>query len=221
MSIFRKSKTEEVSPETIHVSTPPMPPCEPPRESPKKELPDPPFNATVARSYAHWKEEEAIKTIRDKIWREITDEVKKGGVSTIVTLPVHPRPSIFSYTEVERACQLLSKYLFKIVKVMAEDFVKNGYQMTITNDIYSEKYCAEASRKVGVYVNNAHDLDTIRIEVSWEESESVQEPYLKTIDYSGALIKKMGKDNTEYYIRPKRVTIKTKGELENGDKSDG
>lgn len=216
MSIFRKSKTEEVSPETIHVSTPPMPPC----ELPKKELPEPPFNATAARSYANWKREDAIETIRDKIWREIADEVKKGGVSTIVTLPVHPRPSIFSYTDVERACQLLSKYLFNIVKVMAEDFVKNGYQMTVTNDIYSEKYCAMASKKVGVYVNNAHDLDTIRIEISWEEPESAQEPYLKTIDYSGALIKKMDKDNTEYYIRPKKVVVKTKGELENGDKSD-
>lgn len=216
MSIFKKSKTEEVSPETIHVSTPPMPPC----ESPKKELPEPPFNATAARSYANWKREDAIETIRDKIWREIADEVKKGGVSTIVTLPVHPRPSIFSYTDVERACQLLSKYLFNIVKVMAEDFVKNGYQMTITNDIYSEKYCAEASKKVGVYINSAHDLDTIRIEISWEEPESVQEPYLKIIDYSGALIKKMDKDNTEYYIRPKRIVVKTKGELENGDKSD-
>lgn len=63
MSIFRKSKTEEVSPETIHVSTPPMPPC----ESPKKELPEPPFNATAARSYANWKREDAVKTIRDKI----------------------------------------------------------------------------------------------------------------------------------------------------------
>lgn len=216
MSIFRKSKTEEVSPEAIHVSTPPMPPC----ESPKKELPEPPFNATAARSYANWKREDAVKTIRDKIWREIADEVKKGGVSTIVTLPVHPRPSIFSYTDVERACQLLSKYLFNIVKVMAEDFVKNGYQMTVTNDVYSEEYCAMASKRVGVYVNNAHDLDTIRIEISWEEPESAQEPYLKTIDYSGALIKKMDKDNTEYYIRPKRVVVKTKGELENGDKSD-
>lgn len=216
MSIFRKSKKEEVSPETIHVSTPPMPPC----ESPKKELPEPPFNATAARSYANWKREDAVKTIRDKIWREITDEVKRGGVSTFVTLPVHPRPSMFSYTEVERACQLLSKYLFNIVKVMAEDFVKNGYQMTVTNDVYSEKYCAMASKKVGVYVNNAHDLDTIRIEISWEEPESAQEPYLKTIDYSGALIKRMDKDNTEHYIRPKKVVVKTKGELENGDKSD-
>lgn len=217
MSIFKKSKSEEVSPETIHTLTPPMPPC----ESPKKELPEPPFNATAARSYANWKREDAVKTIRDKIWREIADEAKRGGVSTIVTLPVHPRPSMFSYTEVERACQLLSKYLFNIVKVMAEDFVKNGYQMTVTNDVYSEKYCAAASRKVGIYVNNTHDLDTIRIEISWEEPEGVQEPCLKTIDYSGALIKKMDKDNTEYYIRPKRVVIKTKGELENGDKSDG
>ena len=216
MSIFRKSKTEEVSPETIYVSTPPMPPCEPP----KKELPEPPFNATAARSYANWKREDAVKTIRDKIWREIADEVKRGGVSTFVTLPVHPRPSMFSYTDVERACQLLSKYLFNIVKVMAEDFVKNGYQVTVTNDVYSEKYCAMASKRVGVYVNNAHDLDTIRIEISWEEPESVQEPCLKTIDYSGALIKKMDKDNTEYYIRPKKVVVKTKGELENGDKSD-
>lgn len=216
MSIFRKSKTEEVSPETIHVSTPPMPPC----ESPKKELPEPPFNATAARSYANWKREDAIETIRDKIWREIADEVKKGGVSTIVTLPVHPRPSIFSYTDVERACQLLSKYLFNIVKVMAEDFVKNGYQMTIINDIYSEKYCAAASKKMGIYVNNAHDLDTIRIEISWEEPESVREPYLKTIDYSGALIREMDEDNTERFRRPERVTIKTKGELENGNKSD-
>lgn len=216
MSIFRKPKTENVSPETIHVSTPPMPPC----EQPKKELPDPPFNATAARSCAQWKREDAVKTIRDKIWREIADEVKRGGVSTFVTLPVHPRPSMFSYTDVERACQLLSKYLFNIVKVMAEDFVKNGYQVTVTNDVYSEKYCAMASKKVGVYVNNAHDLDTIRIEISWEEPESVQEPCLKTIDYSGALIKKMDKDNTEYYIRPKKVVVKTKGELENGDKSD-
>lgn len=171
----------------------------------KKELPEPPFNATAARSYANWKREDAIETIRDKIWREIADEVKKGGVSTIVTLPVHPRPSIFSYTDVERACQLLSKYLFNIVKVMAEDFVKNGYQVTVTNDVYSEKYCAMASKRVGVYVDNAHDLDTIRIEISWEEPESVQEPCLKTIDYSGALIKKMDKDNIEYYIRPKKL----------------
>lgn len=217
MSIFRKSKTGDISPETIHASTPPMPPC----ETPKKELPEPPFNATVARSYAHWKEEEAINTIRDKIWREITDEVKNGGVSTLVTLPLHPRPSMFSYTEVERACLLLSKNLFEIVKVMAEDFVKNGYQMTITKDIYSDKYFDSATRKVGIYTKNSYDLDTIIIEISWGEPESVQEPYLKIIDHSGPLLRKMGKDNTEHFLRPEKITMKTKGELENGDKSDG
>lgn len=217
MSIFRKSKTGDISPETIHASTPPMPPC----ETPKKELPEPPFNATVARSYAHWKEEEAINTIRDKIWREITDEVKNGGVSTLVTLPLHPRPSMFSYTEVERACLLLSKNLFEIVKVMAEDFVKNGYQMTITKDIYSDKYFDSATRKVGIYTKNSYDLDIIIIEISWGEPESVQEPYLKIIDHSGPLLRKMGKDNTEHFLRPEKITMKTKGELENGDKSDG
>ena len=216
MSIFRKSKTEEVSPKTIHVSTPPMPPCEPP----KKELPEPPFNATTARSYANWKREDAIETIRDKIWREITDEVKKGGVSTLVTLPVHPAPSMFRYTDIERACMLLSKNLFGIVKVMAEDFVKNGYQVTITNDIYSDGYYDAAAKKVGIYTTNAHYLDKIFIEISWEESESVREPYLKTIDHSGALIIEMDEDNTERFRRPERVYYKNKGELENGDKSD-
>lgn len=217
MSIFRKSKTEEVSPETIHVSTPPMPPCEPP----KKELPDPPFNATAARSYAHWKREEAINTIRDKIWREITDEVKKGGVTTAVTLPLHPRPSMFTYTEVERACRLLSKNLFSIVKVMAEDFVKNGYQVTITNDIYSDGYYDAAKKELGVYIDNSFYLDKIQFEISWEEPESGREPYLEIIDHSGVLIREMDKDNTERFVRPKRVIIKTKGELENGNKSDG
>lgn len=216
MSIFRKSKTEEVSPETMHVSTPPMPPC----ESPKKELPEPPFNATAARSYARWKEEEAINVIRDKIWREITDEVKKGGVATAVSLPLHPRPSMFSYTEVERACRLLSKNLLKIVKVMAEDFVKNGYQITITNDIYSDGYFDVKTKEVGIYVTDAHYLDKIQIEISWEEPEGAREPYLKIIDHSGALIREMDEDNTERFRRPERVTIKTKGELENGDKSD-
>lgn len=174
----------------------------------------------MARSYAHWKEEEAINTIRDKIWREITDEVKNGGVSTLITLPLHPRPSMFSYTEVERACLLLSKKLFEIVKVMAEDFVKNGYQMIITKDIYSDKYFDSATQKVGFYTKNSYDLDTIIIEISWGEPESIQEPYLKIIDHSGLLIRKMGKDNTEHYLRPEKITIKTKGELENGDKSD-
>lgn len=216
MSIFGKSKTGDISPETIHVSTPPTPPC----ESPKKELPEPPFNATVARSYAHWKEEEAGNTIRDKIWREITDEVKKGGVSTLVTLPVHPAPSMFRYTDIERACMLLSKNLFRIVKVMAENFVKNGYQVTITNDVYSDGYYDVAAKKVGIYTTNAHYLDKIFIEISWEEPESVREPYLKTIDRSGALIREMDEDNTERFRRPERVIIKTKGELENGDKSD-
>ena len=111
MSIFRKPKTGDISPETLHTMTPPMPPCAPCKPS-KKELPEPPFNATVARSYAHWKEEEAVSIIRDKVWREITDEVKKGGVTAAVSLPLHPRPSMFSYTEVERACRLLSKNLF-------------------------------------------------------------------------------------------------------------
>lgn len=221
MSIFKKSKTEEVSPETVHVSTPPTPICEPPCESPKKELPEPPFNATAARSCAQWKREEAINTIRDKIWREITDEVKKGGVTTAVTLPLHPRPSMFTYTEIERACRLLSKNLFSIVKVMAEDFVKNGYQVTITNDIYSDGYYDATRKELGVYTDNSFYLDTIQIEISWEEPESIREPYLKIIDHSGVLIREMDKDNTERFVRPKRVTIKTKGELENGDKSDG
>lgn len=220
MSIFRKSKTGDISPETIHVSTPPMPPCAPCKPS-NKELPEPPFNATAARSYAHWKEEEAVSVIRDKIWREITDEVKKGGVTTAVTLPLHPRPSMFSYTEIERACRLLSKNLFRIVKVMAEDFVKNGYQVTIINDIYSDGYYDAAKKELGVYIDNSFYLDKIQIEISWEEPESVREPYLKTIDHSGVLIREMDKDNTERFVRPKRVTIKTKGELENGDKSDG
>lgn len=216
MSIFRKPKTEEVSPETVHVSTPPMPPC----ESPKKELPEPPFNATAARSCAQWKREEAINTIRDKIWREITDEVKKGGVTAAISLPLHPRPSMFTYTEVERACRLLSKNLLSITKGMAEDFVKSGYQVTIINDIYSDGYYDAARKELGVYIDNSFYLDTIRIEISWEEPESVREPYLKIIDHSGVLIREMDKDNTEHFVRPKRVTIKTKGELENGDKSD-
>ena len=217
MSIFGRPKTGNISPESVQVSTPPMPPC----ESPKKKLPDPPFNATVARSYAHWKEEEAVSTIRNKIWREITDEVKKGGVSTLVTLPIHPAPSMFNYTDIERACLLLSKNLFRIVKVIAEDFVRNGYQMTITNDVYSEGYYDAMAQKVGVHVSNAHYLDKILIEISWEEPESVREPYLKIVDHSGALRKEIDKDNTEHYVRPERVVIKTKGELENGDKSDG
>lgn len=217
MSIFRKPKTGDISPETIHVSTPPMPPCEPP----KKELPEPPFNATAARSCAQWKREEAINTIKDKIWREITDEVKKGGVTAAVSLPLHPRPSMFTYTEVERACRLLSKNLLSIVKVMAEDFVKNGYQVTIINDIYSDGYYDAAKKELGVYIDNSFYLDKIQIEISWEEPESVREPYLKIIDHSGVLIREMDQDNTERFVRPKRITIKTKGELENGDKSDG
>lgn len=216
MSIFKKSKTEEVSPETVHVSTPPTPPC----ESPKKELPEPPFNATAARSCAQWKREEAINTIKDKIWREITDEVKKGGVTTAISLPLHPRPSMFTYTEIERACRLLSKNLLSIVKGIAEDFVKSGYQVTIINDIYSDGYYDAARKELGVYIDNSFYLDKIQIEISWEEPESVQEPYLKIIDHSGVLIREMDKDNTERFVRPKRVTIKTKGELENGDKSD-
>lgn len=216
MSIFKKSKTEEVSPETVHVSTPPTPPC----ESPKKELPEPPFNATAARSCAQWKREEAINTIKDKIWREITDEVKKGGVTTAISLPLHPRPSMFTYTEIERACRLLSKNLLSIVKGIAEDFVKSGYQVTIINDIYSDGYYDAARKELGVYIDNSFYLDKIQIEISWEEPESVQEPYLKVVDHSGVLIKEMDKDNTERFVRPKRVTIKTKGELENGDKSD-
>lgn len=217
MSIFRKPKTGDISPEIIHVSTPPMPPCEPP----KKELPEPPFNATAARSCAQWKREEAINTIKDKIWREITDEVKKGGVTTAVSLPLHPRPSMFTYTEIERACRLLSKNLLSIVKVMAEDFVKNGYQVTIINDIYSDGYYDAAKKELGVYIDNSFYLDKIQIEISWEEPESVREPYLKIIDHSGVLIREMDQDNTERFVRPKRITIKTKGELENGDKSDG
>lgn len=216
MSIFKKSKTEEVSPETVHVSTPPMPPC----ESPKKELPEPPFNATAARSCAQWKREEAINTIKDKIWREITDEVKKGGVTAAISLPLHPRPSMFTYTEVERACRLLSKNLLSIIKAMAEDFVKSGYQVTIINDIYSDGYYDAAKKELGVYIDNSFYLDKIQIEISWEEPESVREPYLKIIDHSGALIREMDEDNTERFRRPERVIIKTKGELENGDKSD-
>lgn len=217
MSIFRKPKTGDISPETIHVSTPPMPPCEPP----KKELPEPPFNATAARSCAQWKREEAINTIKDKIWREITDEVKKGGVTAAVSLPLHPRPSMFNYTEIERACRLLSKNLLSIVKGMAEDFVKSGYQVTIINDIYSDRYYDAARKELGVYIDNSFYLDKIQIEISWEEPESVREPYLKIIDHSGVLIREMDEDNTERFVRPKRITIKTKGELENGDKSDG
>lgn len=216
MSIFKKSKAEEVSPETVHISTPPMPPC----ESPKKELPEPPFNATAARSCAQWKREEAINTIKDKIWREITDEVKKGGVTAAISLPLHPRPSMFTYTEVERACRLLSKNLLSITKAMAEDFVKSGYQVTIINDIYSDGYYDAAKKELGIYIDNSFYLDKIQIEISWEEPESVREPYLKIIDHSGVLIREMDKDNTERFVRPKRVTIKTKGELENGDKSD-
>lgn len=216
MSIFKKSKTEEVSPETIHVSTPPIPPC----ESPKKELPEPPFNATAARSCAQWKREEAINTIKDKIWREITDEVKKGGVTAAISLPLHPRPSMFTYTEVERACRLLSKNLLSITKAMAEDFVKSGYQVTIINDIYSDGYYDAEKKELRVYIDNSFYLDKIQIEISWEEPESVREPYLKIIDHSGVLIREMDKDNTERFVRPKRVIIKTKGELENGDKSD-
>jgi hypothetical protein len=220
MSIFnlvveRKKKTGPITPKYEGIY-PPVPSCEPP----KKELPDPPFNATAARSYAHWKEEEAINTIRDKIWREITDEVKKGGVTAVVTLPLHPRPSTFGYTEVERACQLLSKNLLSIVKVMAEDFVKNGYQMTIVNDIYSDKYYDAVKKEVGFYTDNSFYLDKIQIEISWEEPENVREPYLKIVDHSGVLIREMDKDNSEHYVRPERVFIKTKGELENGDKSD-
>lgn len=218
MSLFtpKNKKTGANVPEYKRTILPPLP-CEPP----KKELPEPPFNATLARSYAHWKEEEAVNVIKDKIWREITDEVKKGGVAVFVTLPLHPRPSMFDYSEVERACRLLSKNLFKIVITMAEDFVKNGYQITITNDIYSVKYYDTATKEIGFHVNNSLDLDTIRIEINWGEPESVQEPYLKIIDHSGVLIREMDKDNTERFVRPKRVTIKTKGELENGDKSDG
>ncbi len=217
MSIFKKPKTGDISPETIHVSTPPMPPC----EQPKKELPDPPFNATAARSCAQWKRDEAINVIKDKIWREITDEVKKGGVTAAVSLPLHPRPSMFTYTEVERACRLLSKNLLSIVKAMAEDFVKSGYQVTIINDIYSDGYYDAARKELGVYIDNSFYLDKIQIEISWEDPESVQEPYLKIIDHSGVLIREMDEDNTERFVRPKRITIKTKGELENGDKSDG
>lgn len=217
MSIFKKSKTGDISPETIHVSTPPMPPC----EQPKKELPDPPFNATAARSCAQWKRDEAINVIKNKIWCEITDEVKKGGVTAAVSLPLHPRPSMFTYTEVERACRLLSKNLLNIVKAMAEDFVKSGYQVTIINDIYSDGYYDAARKELGVYIDNSFYLDKIQIEISWEDPESVREPYLKIIDHSGVLIREMDEDNTERFVRPKRITIKTKGELENGDKSDG
>ncbi len=216
MGIFGRPKTGDISPESVQISTPPMPPC----EQPKKELPEPPFNATAARSCAQWKRDEAISIIRDKIWREITDEVKKGGVTAAVSLPLHPRPSMFTYTEVERACRLLSKNLLSIVKVMAEDFVKNGYQVTIINDIYSDGYFDAAKKELGVYIDNSFYLDKIQIEINWEEPESVREPYLKIIDHSGVLIREMDKDNTEHFVRPKRVIIKTKGELENGDKSD-
>lgn len=204
MNIFRKLKTKSISPKTIPVSTPPTPLC----ELSKKELPEPPFNATVARSYAHWKEEEAVKTIRDKIWSEITDEVKRGGVSTTVSLPIHPTPSMFRYTDIERACLLLSNILFKIVKVMAEDFVKNGYQMTITNDIYSDGYY---DRGTAVGRSDVFSRDRIWIEINWEEPESVREPYLKTIDHSGLLIKEIDENNAEHYVRPERVIVKTKG----------
>lgn len=175
---------------------------------------------SAARSCAQWKREEAINTIKDKIWREITDEVKKGGVTTAVSLPLHPRPSMFTYTEIERACRLLSKNLLSIVKGIAEDFVKSGYQVTIINDIYSDGYYDAARKELGVYIDNSFYLDKIQIEISWEEPESVQEPYLKVVDHSGVLIREMDKDNTERFVRPKRVTIKTKGGLENGDKSD-
>lgn len=217
MSLFapKNKKTGVNVPEYKGVILPP-PPCNPI----KKELPEPPFNATVARSYAHWKKEEAVNVIKDKIWCEITDEVKKGGITAFVTLPLHPRPSMFGYTEVERACQLLSKNLFKIVTAIAEDFVKNGYQITITNDIYSDKYYDTSTKEIGFRVNNSLDLDTIRIEINWGEPESVQEPYLKIIDHSGVYTVEMDKDNTEHYIRPERIIIKTKGELDNGDKSD-
>ena len=38
--------------------------------------------------------------------------------------------------------------------------------------------------------------------------------------YSGHLVRELDENNSEHFIRPERVFVKTKGELENGDKSD-
>ena len=218
MSIFRKPKTGNITSETLHTSTPPMPSC----ESPKKELPEPPFNAAVARSYAHWKEEEAINVIKNKIWESITKEVKKGGVILCTFFDLCPYYSpLKAVSDTERACILLCSKFYKILVDFGAELVKMGYTITVINDVYPDEYYDVAMDKARISTSNNHSLDRIGIKIYWGTSENTQEPYLKTIDYSGPLTKELDKNGTEHFIRFKKVVIKTKGELENGDKSNG
>lgn len=220
MSIFRKSNTGDISPETIHASTPPMPPCAPCKQS-KKELPEPPFNATAARSYARWKEEEAINTIKNKTWEDIKKEVQKGGVVLFSYFDLYPRFTFGEVSDVERACTLLSTKLYKILVDFGAELVKMGYTVVVINDVYSDKYYDAANHTIGFHSYNTRSLDKVKMEIHWGDSEDTQEPYLKTINHSGHLIRELDENNSEHFIRPERVSVKTKGELENGDKSDG
>lgn len=219
MSIFnlvveRKKKTGPITPKYEGIC-PPMPSCEPP----KKELPEPPFNATTARSYAHWKEEEAINTIKNKTWEDIKKEVQKGGVVFSSYFDLYPRFTYGEVSDVERACILLSSKLYKIFVDFGVELVKMGYTVIVTNDVYSDKYYDTVNHKMG-FSYNTNSLDKVKIEIRWGDSEDTQEPYLKTIDHSGHLVRELDENNSEHFIRPERVFVKTKGELENGDKSD-
>ena len=216
MSIFRKPKTGNIAPETLH-TTPPIPSC----KSPKKELPEPPFNATVARSYAHWKEEEAINIIKNKIWEDIKREVENGGVILNTDFDFRSHFTFGVVSDTERACTLLSSKLYKILIDFGVELVKMDYSVTVINDIYSDKYYDAINHKWGFCTSDNYSLDRVRMKIYWGELGNEQEPYLKTINHSGHLIRKLDTNNTEHFIRPERIFIKTKEELENGDKSDG
>lgn len=211
MSIFRKSKTKDISP---------MPPC----EQPKKELPNPPFGVKVAQEFSNKNLNEAAEVIKNAIWDDIVREIKQGSKRSLKKIYLFPRHRSFStIDDEEKAVKTLGTKLPEVLIDFGKELVKNGYAIRIENDVASDTYLDTENNKVKrrEIGFKTHEFDSIEITVYWEEKFLEAGAFLEYVDYSGPAIRRISNDNTEYFTRSCKKTIITEEELKNGNQDNG
>lgn len=220
MGLFgKKKKTGANVPEYKGTILPP-PPCKPV----KKELPDPPFGVLIAQEFSNKNFDEAADVIKKAIWDDIVREIKEGSKRSIKKFRYYPR-HYFSSTidEEEKATKTLGTKLPEVLIDFGKELVKNGYAVRVENDVESDTYFDTENNKVKrrQIGFKSHEFDAVEITVYWEERLLEAGAYLEYVDYSGPAIRRISKDNTEYFTRSCKKTITTKEELENGNQDNG
>lgn len=131
MSIFKRKKKGCETPEFEAIVIPPMPECKPP----KKKLPDPPFDATTAASFTDAEFNKKVDIIKNYIWEQISNSIKKSKVSCDIRITDEYEP-YSDDDEVRDAARVIGNQLLSVMRNISMDFVKRGYTVTLTNKKY-------------------------------------------------------------------------------------